>query len=286
MTKSNLNQRTRISKFCFKAFCQIFMIALTIFMLFPVFWAFLTALKPNNLIYSYPPVFFTNQFTLENFSYALQAQNIPQAAINTVLLATLTAAVSSILSMIAAYAFSRYNFKGKAFLFAFLVVPMLIPGLTNLIPLYSAYSKLGIDNTYIGLILLYIPGTVSFATIVMKNFFDSLPTTIEEAALIDGCSNFSVIWRVVLPVVLPGASAIFIINFVTIWNDFLITLIFTRTNEMRTLTLTIYNMIGTSTVKQGPLSATAFMTLAPALVVFLIFRKKFISTMLDGAVKG
>lgn len=286
MSKDKLSGKVKASKLCIRVFCQFFMILITIFMLFPIIWAFLTSLKPNDLIYTYPPVFFTERFSMDNFSYALQAQNIPRAAFNTLLLATLTAAISSVLSMLAAYAFSRYQFKGKMFLFAFIVVPMLIPGLTNLIPLYSVYSRLGIDDTYIGLILLYIPGTVSFATIVMKNFFDSMPVSVEEAALIDGCSNFSVIWKVVLPIVLPGASAIFIINFVTIWNDFLITLIFTRTSEMRTLTLTIYNMIGTATVKQGPLSATAFMTLFPALLVFLIFRKKFISTMLDGAIKG
>ena len=168
----------------------------------------------------------------------------------------------------------------------FIVAPMLIPGITNLIPLYSVYTRLGLDDTYIGLILLYIPGTLSFATIVMKNYFDGLHYAIEEAALIDGCSRVSVVWRVVLPVVAPGLLAIFIVNFVTIWNDFMITLIFTRSNEMRTLTLTIYNMIGTATVKQGPLSATAFMTLLPALGIFLLCRKRFIGTMLDGAVKG
>jgi ABC-type glycerol-3-phosphate transport system permease component len=263
-----------------------FMIILAIFMLFPILWAFITALTPQELIMRFPPIFFSEEFSFYNFGHAFQAQNLPRAAFNTFFLSTVTATISAALSMLAAYAFSRYSFKGKSFLYAFLIVPMLIPGLTNLIPLFSVFTRLRLDDTYLGLVLLYIPGTVPFATIVMKNFFDSLPAAVEEAGLIDGCSRFSVIWRVVLPVVLPGASAIFIINFVTIWNDFLITLIFTRTNEMRTLTLTIFNMIGVATVRHGPLSATAFMTLLPALAIFLIFRKRFISTMLDGAIKG
>lgn len=286
MVSISLNNRAKIQRTAGQTLCQIFMIILTLFMLFPVFWALLTALKPNELIYQYPPVFFSSDFTLDNFGYALRAQNLLRAGFNTLLLATATAFISSIMAMLAAYAISRFRFKGKNLLFGLIVAPMLIPGITNLIPLYSVYTRLGLDDTYIGLILLYIPGTLSFATIVMRNYFDGLHYAIEEAALIDGCSRVSVIWRVVLPVVAPGLLAIFIVNFVTIWNDFMITLIFTRSNEMRTLTLTIYNMIGTATVKQGPLSATAFMTLLPALGIFLLCRKRFIGTMLDGAVKG
>lgn len=286
MAALSLNQRARVKKKAGGVACQVFMICLTMFMLFPVFWAFLTSIKPNELIYQYPPVFFSDQFTLDNFSYALRAQNLLRAGFNTFFLSTVTAAVSGVIATLAAYAFSRFRFRGKNLLFGLVVAPMLIPGITNLIPLYSVYTKIGLNDTYLGLILLYIPGTLSFATIVMRSYFDGLPYAIEEAALIDGCSRFSVVGRVVLPVVAPGILAIFIVNFVTIWNDFMITLIFTSSNEMRTLILTIYNMIGTATVKQGPLSATAFMTLLPALLIFLVCRKKFIGTMLDGAIKG
>jgi len=286
MAALSLNQRARVKKKAGGVACQVFMICLTLFMLFPVLWAFLTSIKPNGLIYQYPPVFFSDQFTLDNFSYALRAQNLLRAGFNTFFLSTVTAAVSGVIATLAAYAFSRFRFRGKNLLFGLVVAPMLIPCITNLIPLYSVYTKIGLNDTYLGLILLYIPGTLSFATIVMRSYFDGLPYAIEEAALIDGCSRFSVVGRVVLPVVSPGILAIFIVNFVTIWNDFMITLIFTSSNEMRTLTLTIYNMIGTATVKQGPLSATAFMTLLPALLIFLVCRKKFIGTMLDGAIKG
>lgn len=286
MNSFSLNRRARIRKTTGRVLCQVFMIALTVFMLFPVLWAFLTSIKPNDLIYKYPPVFVSDRFTLDNFSYALRAQNLLRAGFNTFFLSTVTAAVSGVIATLAAYAFSRFHFRGQGFFFGLIVAPMLIPGITNLIPLYSVYTRIGLNDTYLGLILLYIPGTLSFATIVMRSYFAGLPYAIEEAAQIDGCSRLSVVWRVVLPVVAPGILAIFIVNFVTIWNDFMITLIFTNSNEMRTLTLTIYNMIGTATVKQGPLSATAFMTLLPALLIFLICRKRFIGTMLDGAIKG
>jgi len=265
---------------------QVIMVILSIFMLLPLLWAFLTSIKPENLIYTYPPVFFTDKFTLSNYVYAFTTHKLPRYIINTMIVSLGATLLGTIFSTLAAFVFSRYKFKGKGFFEVLVICPMLIPGITNLIPLYSVYSKLGLLNTYWGLILLYIPGTISLSIIVMKNHFDSIPKALEEAAMIDGCNRINILWRVVIPLVAPGILAVSLISFVNLWNEFIISLIFTTKSEMRTLTISIYNLIGFSSVKYGVVNAVAFTSVLPVLIIFLIFRKQFISSILEGAIKG
>lgn len=266
--------------------CQITMIVMSVFMIFPIYWAFLTAIKPDDLIYKYPPVFFSDQFTWDQFIFAFKSQNIFRFMFNTAVYSLLAGILSVLLALFAAYALSRLPIRHKGGIMAFFLVPMLIPGITNLIPLYSAYSKLHILDTYPGMVLIYIPGLLPLAIVVLRNYFDSIPYVLEEAAMIDGCNRLSVVWRIMMPLVAPGIIAVFIINFVTVWNEFLVTLIFTSKSEMRTLTVGIYNLIGVSKVHQGTINAIGLVSVIPVLVLFLLFRKKFIETMMEGAVKG
>lgn len=265
---------------------HIIMIVLAVFMLFPIYWAFLTAIKPDDLIYKYPPVFFSNQFTWDQFVFAFKSQNIFRFMMNTGLYSLLAGMLSVMLALFAAYALSRLNIRHKGAIMTFFLIPMLIPGITNLIPLYSVYSKLGLIDTYVGMVLMYIPGLLPLAIVVLRNYFDSIPYALEEAAMIDGCNRINVVWHIIMPLVGPGIVAVFIINFVAVWNEFLVTLIFTSKSEMRTLTVGIYNLIGVSKVHQGAINAIGLVSVLPVLILFLIFRKKFIETMMEGAVKG
>lgn len=265
---------------------HILMIVMAVFMLFPIYWAFLTAIKPDDLIYKYPPVFFSDQFTWDQFIFAFKSQNIFRFMFNTAVYSLLAGILSVLLALFAAYALSRLPIRHKGAIMAFFLVPMLIPGITNLIPLYSAYSKLGLLDTYPGMVLIYIPGLLPLAIVVLRNYFDSIPYALEEAAMIDGCNRINVVWHIIMPLVGPGVIAVFIINFVTVWNEFLVTLIFTSKSEMRTLTVGIYNLIGVSKVHQGAINAIGLVSVIPVLVLFLVFRKKFIETMMEGAVKG
>ncbi|MEG1926595.1 MAG: carbohydrate ABC transporter permease [Ruthenibacterium sp.] len=266
--------------------CHIIMILMTIFMLFPVYWAFLTSIKPDELIYKFPPVFMTDQFTWDQYKFAFGSQNIFRFMLNTLTFSALAAIISVMLALFAAYALSRLPLKNKNWIMGFFLVPMLIPGITNLIPLYSVYSKVGMIDTYVGMILLYLPGLLPLAVVVLRNYFDGIPVALEEAAMIDGCNRVNVVWKIILPIVGSGIVAVFIINFVAVWNEFLVTLIFTSKSEMRTLTVGIYNLIGVSKVHQGAINAVGLLSVLPVLTLFLIFRKKFIATMMDGAIKG
>lgn len=265
---------------------QVFMILIIVFMLFPLYWSLITALKPKDMVSAYPPVFFSKEFSLDNFYYLFNNGNTVIMLRNSFVFATVATLLSLIFASLAAYALSRFKFPGKTIVNIMLLCPMLIPGMTNLIPLYQAYAKIGWINTPWGLILLYLPGLLPLPIVILQNFIAAIPTSLEEAAMIDGCSRVKLLYKVVIPLLAPGFLAVALINFIAVWNDFLTTLIFTTTESMRTITLSLYNIMSMISVHKGIVSATAITSLLPILVLFLIFRKRFIGSMMEGAVKG
>ena len=264
---------------------QLYMILISIFMLFPLLWGLLTSLKSQDEIFTYPPKLF-GSLTLENYQWVFEKQNLGMSILVTLGLAACSTVLGVLFATFAAYIFSRYSFTGKGFFMSFVVCPMLIPGLVNLIPLFSVYTKLGMVDKFWGLVLLYLPSVMPFAVMVLLNYLHSVPFTLEEAAMIDGCSRFQLLTKIILPVIVPGVVAVSMISFVTIWNEFIITLIFTTGGNVRTLTMTMYYLVGKKSVNYGAVCAAAFISLVPVLIIFIIFRKQFINSMIDGAIKG
>ncbi len=264
---------------------QLYMILISIFMLFPLLWGLLTSLKPQDEIFTYPLKIF-GSLTLENYQWVFEKQNLGMSILVTLGLAACSTVLGVLFATFAAYIFSRYSFTGKGFFMSFVVCPMLIPGLVNLIPLFSVYTKLGMVDKFWGLVLLYLPSVMPFAVMVLLNYLHSVPFTLEEAAMIDGCSRFQLLTKIILPVIVPGVMAVSMISFVTIWNEFIITLIFTTGGNVRTLTMTMYYLVGKNSVNYGAVCAAAFISLVPVLIIFIIFRKQFINSMIDGAIKG
>lgn len=267
-------------------FTHTFLILLSFFMLLPIVWSFLTSIKPTELINKFPPVIIPPEIVYKNYIRAYTSQPLLRFVGNSLILAVCSAVVALIISVLAAYVFSRYKFKGKAFFIFFILFTMMIPGITNLIPIYTVFSKWKLINNYLALVILYIPGLLPFSVWVMKSFFDSVPVELEEAAFIDGCNRLNVISRVVLPVSIPGIVAVSTINLVSIWNEFLIALLFTSEKNMRTMTVGIYNFIGFTTTDQGAINAAAFSGLLPVVVIFLLVRDKFMRSLMEGAIKG
>ncbi len=163
---------------------------------------------------------------------------------------------------------------------------MMMRGATNLIPLYKALSSIRMIDKHITLVLLYIPGLIPFSVFLLQNFFDNVPYSIEEAAMIDGCSRLRIVTNIIIPVAFPGILAVMVINFVTIWNDLLIGLIFTHSEATRPITFGLFNFIGYTNIDQGAINATVISSILPVLVLFVLMRDKFMNSMTDGAVKG
>ena len=264
---------------------QLIMILVSIFMLFPLLWGVVTSFKPQSQIFVYPPKIFSG-FTLENYQYVFESQHLGKHILTTLGLAGMTTILGILFATFGAYIFSRYNFHGKVFCISFVVCPMLIPGIVNLIPLFNVYTRLGLVDNFWGLVLIYMPSIMPFSIMVLQNYLHAVPFTLEEAAMIDGCSIFQLLTKIILPVIIPGVVAVSMIGFVTIWNEFIITLIFTTGGKLRTLTMSMYYLVSRNNVNYGAVCAVAFISLIPVLIIFIIFRKQFINSMIDGAIKG
>lgn len=264
---------------------QAVMVLVSLFMLLPLVWGLITSFKPQSKIFLYPPQIFS-ELTLDNYIQAFQREGLGRHLVSTVGLAVTSTVIGILFATFAAYIFSRYNFRGRTFCITFVVLPMLIPGLVNLIPLFSVYSKMGLLDNFFGLVLLYLPGILPFSIMVLQNYLRAVPFTLEEAAMIDGCSRWQILTKIILPVIIPGVIAVAMIGFVNIWNEFIITLIFTSGRGLRTVTLSLFYMVNANNVNYGVVCAVAFVNIIPVLVIFLLFRKQFINSMIDGAIKG
>lgn len=277
-----MEKQKSIGKFILYAFLIIYSAVL----LLPIYWAFLTSIKISGEIYTYPPIFIPSKIHLMNYINAFTIQPMWRFFLNSIIIAGISTILAGIVAIFPAYAFSRMKFKGSKFLMGCILFPMLLPALTNIIPIYTVYSKMGLIDTYFGMILLYVPGLLPFSIIVLMSFFSGIPMAIEESAYMDGCSRTQVILSIIVPIAVPSVISISLINFVTRWNEFIMAVIFTSKSSMRTLPVGIYNIVGVEMTDFGALNAAAIGAILPPLILFIIFRNKFMSALIEGAVKG
>jgi multiple sugar transport system permease protein len=282
MKSKGINLRTGISK----VLHHLFLGFLSIVVLLPIVWTFSTSIKDKSLITRTPPVLIPPNMEFGNYIDVFRRQPFGRYILNTLIDAGGAVLLGALFGTLAAYAFSRYEFRGKNVLFGAVLFTLLVPGLTNLIPLYGMMTSWGLLDSYTAMILLLTPGMLPFTILIMRNFFDSIPKELEEAAAIDGCNTAMTLWKVIVPLAAPGLVAVVLINFVGGWNDFFINLIFTSSTEMKTITSGLYNFIGVSGTNYGDLAAAAFIGMIPLIVLFLLLRERFMTGMLEGSVKG
>ena len=219
----------------------------------------------------------------------LSRTHLPKWLLNSAFVAVVTAVMTALLGALAAYAFARFEFRLRtALLFAVLATQM-IPGLTNIIPLYIMIQRVGSTDTLFWLIVTYTAARCPSQSGCSPASSRSIPRELEEATLIDGCTLFGAFWRVVLPLVLPGLAAVAILVFVIAWNEFVIALTFISSSELKTYQLGLYDFLTTDAqvfLRYGHLHAAAAIGLVPTLIGYLLVQRYFISGLTAGAVKG
>ena len=202
----------RISKVIFLALCLVATV-------FPLYWIVVTSLKEPGAIYSLPLDYWPRQLSLDNYIGLFTKSDFGQYILNSLVVALVAASVATLISLLSAYVLARFHFSGRgAVLGAFLVTQM-IPGFIALGPLYLMMTDFGLVDSKTGLILIYIAICIPFCTIMLRGFFENVPDALEEAAMIDGCSRLSALFKVIVPVMLPGIAASFVFNFVNCWNE-------------------------------------------------------------------
>ncbi|MDS0295415.1 carbohydrate ABC transporter permease [Halogeometricum luteum] len=256
------------------------------FFIFPVLWAISMSVRPRQEVISVPLRVIPSEFTFEVYRNVLENSDILRWVWNSLKIALLEVAGILFLVTPAAYAFSRFRFKGKrAVLLAILLFQMISP-VVIVIPLYNMMAQFGLLNTHIGLIALYIGLQVPFSVWLLKSYFDTIPEDLDKAARIDGCNRLQTLWHVLLPSVMPGIAVVSIFNFVFSWAEFVMAFTVLNDSKLFTIAMGVYSFQGQYSTDYRAIAAASVIAMIPLLVMFLALQRYFVSGLTDGAVKG
>jgi multiple sugar transport system permease protein len=264
---------------------NIAVVFLIIFATFPLLWTAYTSLRVEMDIIKHPNSLMFSNLSFDAYGKIWKGTDFPALLQNSVVTSLMTMIMSLTLGTLAGYALSRASFKGKSGVLLVYLLVRVIPGVLLLIPIYLLMQKLNLLDTSFGLALAYTTFTLPAAVWLMKGFFDSLPVDLENAARIDGCSRMGALWRIVLPLVLPGMAATGTLVAIEAWNDVLFALMITSTNEARTWPVGMKLLIGEFQLPWAQLTATAMLSLIPVLIGFSFVGKKMVAGLTAGGVK-
>ena len=258
--------------------------------LVPLYWALNISLQTDEQAGSKPSNYLPPTPSLDNYSSLLSggsdlAQSVQQSSVNIFIECAAATVITLILATLAAYAFSRMQFKGRRVLFYAVLATMAFPAYTTLIPLYQILTAFGLVNTYTGIVLVYVSGFLPLATWILHNYMSSLPIALEEAGNIDGASRMQVLWHVVLPLARPGIISTAIITFLFAWGQFLFPLVLSSDLSTQPLTVVIASLQGRHLVPYTLLNAAGVVALAVPAGIALILNRYIVSGMLAGSVK-
>ena len=258
----------------------LFLVLYAALVLVPILIVVSASLDPAGL-----PRLIPENLTFEHYGRLLENPQLFQGLINSFIVGIGSTVLSVFISAMAGYAFSRYDFRGRRLLMGVVLGIFMIPVSVNIIPLYIMLQRLGWLNTYQGLIVPYQALILPLNVWLLKNFFDTIPVDLEEAALVDGANRWSAFWRVTLPLTWPGLAVASIFAFRFSWNDFVSATTFTSTASRRTWQALIYTFLGAQRSDWGILTAGVVVGMLPVLALFIFFQRQFIQGLTVGGVK-
>ncbi|GAA0413624.1 carbohydrate ABC transporter permease [Microbispora corallina] len=250
-------------------------LAIALAMLFPLVWMVATSLKPESEIVSFPPKLLPTTFTLDNYTGVWERLPFTRLFLNTVVFAGTVTVCSLLFDSMTAYALARLRFRGKGVVFVLVLVLLMVPFQVTLIPLYDLLAHLGWINTFQGLIVPRL--TNAFGIFFLRQFLLSIPRDLEDAARVDGASEFRIYWRIVMPLAVPALLTLGLFHFMYNWNDLLWPLIISQDASRQTLPAGLALFMGQHVVEYGPLMAASVMTLLPVVVFFIIIQRRFVA---------
>lgn len=254
--------------------------------LFPLYWIALTSFKPANQIAEYPVRYWPREFSLDNYVNLFDKAQFGQYLVNSLIVSAAAAFVATLIALLSAYVLSRFQFRSKGLVMMAFLVTQMIPAFIALGPLYQMFSGLGLVDKRFGLVLIYISMTIPFSAIMLRGFFDNVPDSLEEAAMVDGTSRFGALWRVLVPVMLPGIIATFIFNFVNSWNELFLAVTLINSDDNRTIPTALNSFISSFNIEWGPMSAAAVLTILPTMALFAFASRWIVAGLTQGATKG
>ena len=250
----------------------------------PFIWMISTSLMPTGMANRYPPVLFPKETTFQHYRTLFTQLNVLRYFLNSLIIATSVTVISLVFNSMAGFAFAKYRFPGKQKLFKLLLSAMVIPAQVTMLPLFLMLNRMGLVNTYWGII---IPGLASiYGIFLIRQYIMSIPDSLIEAARIDGATDFYIYWRIILPLAKPILVTLALFTFMGAWNDFLWPLIILTRDRMYTLPVALANLMGEHVQDTEMMMAGSVITILPVLIVFLTLQKYYIRGIMLGSVKG
>ena len=261
----------------------------TIICTLPMIYMISTSLRPNGALYEYPPRFFPKweALTIENYQYILSQSKFYLNFLNSVFVSLSSVALAAVVSSAMAFVMGKFHFRGKKLLFGFIILTMIIPGTTMIVPQFELATRLGFVNKLWGLIPFYVAWVIPFSTFMIKGFMEGIPEEITEATYIDGASVMTVYTRIALPLAAPAIASVSIFNFLTAWEEYPWANTVINDNNLRTLPIAIAGFFGQHQFTQwGYVFAMSVLTLIPVVIVFITCQRFFVQGLTSGSVKG
>ena len=257
-----------------------------IFALFPLYWLIKIAVTPDRLIYTEGTAIWPSEFTGGNFATVIWQTDFLRFFGNSLIVSLSTAAAATLIAAGAGYAFSRFEFRGKKVVIALMLLTQMFPLLMIIAPIYRIIATLGLLNSLSSLVLVYTAFNIPFATFLMQSFFDGIPKDLEDAAMMDGCTRFQSLRKVILPLTLPGLGATLGFVFTSAWSEVLFALMLIKSNASMTFPVGLLTFVSKFSVDWGQMMAAGVLALVPSCMFFILIQRCLVQGLTSGAVKG
>jgi multiple sugar transport system permease protein len=268
----------KVAKFTGLGICLV----LTVF---PLYWILVTSFKEPGSIFAYPLKYWPADFSLENYTGLFEQSNFGVFIGNSLIVSLVAAALATVVSLLAAYVLARFEFVSKGAVMGAFLVTQMIPGFIALGSLYILMTRLYLVDSRAGLVLVYVAVSIPLCTVMLRGFFENVPASLEEAAMVDGCSRLSALFRVLVPVMTPGIAASFIFNFVNCWNELFLSVTLLNSDSNKTVPAALNGFISSYNIDWGSMSAAAVLSIIPTMILFAVASRYIVQGLTAGAVK-
>ncbi len=255
-------------------------------MITPFLYMLSTSFKPQAYVLTTPPQFIPNPFTWDNYVQAWTSQDFSRYALNSVIVAVVSTALSVLISSMMAFAFTRFEFRGREIIFRVMLIGLMVPAMMLIIPQFVLAKYFGLLDSLAGLIVFYVAGSLALNVFLLRGFFAAIPGELDQAMQVDGANAWTRYWRLGIPLARPALATATIFTFLACWDEFAWALTIINSPENRTLPIAIQLFQGQNATQWGLVFAASVIAVIPVIVVYLIFQRHFVQGLTSGAVKG